>query len=58
MEQAMLGNILEILFVLGFAATIVAVVAVAFALVVPSWESFRRGRYDDVLDDETGAEHI
>ena len=32
----MLGNILEILFVLGFAATIVAVVAVAFALVVPT----------------------
>ena len=54
----MLGNVLEILFVLGFAATIVAVVAVAFALVVPTREPFRHGRYGDALDDDSGAGHV
>ena len=54
----MLGTILEILFVLGFAATIVAVVAVAFALAVQTREPFRRRRYGDAHQDDSVAEHI
>jgi hypothetical protein len=49
----MLEDIFKMLFVLGFVATIVAVIAVAFALVLPMKETGRR-----VSNDVPGARHV